>query len=167
MIMWYVLSQNWRLTCMFATTSALLLMESSCSHVLSSLFDYFCTKTTYVWFELFALDGNSLNVPTTNNLNRIFLLIHYRFFNILNLFSGRQSWVIYTPGIHTGTSTFTHICHDIINSVLSSKCSKTFWLVSWSYYGFTALRHILGHFKRGQLAYPHVLSKPPRKLTCT
>ena len=149
---------------MFATILTLLLVELSCSHILSSLF---YTKTIYVWFALFSLDGNSLNVPTTNNLNRTFLLIHYPFFNILNLFSGRQSWVISTPGILTGTSTSMHICHDIVTSILSSKCSKTFWLVSWLCNGFTALRHILGHFERGQLAYPHFLSKPTRQLTCT
>ena len=28
-------------------------------------------------------------------------------------------------------------------------------LVGWLYYCFTALRHILGHFERGHLAYPH------------
>ena len=42
-----------------------------------------------------------------------------------------------------------HICHDKITSIL---CSKTFWLVSWLYYCFTALRHILGLFERVQLA---------------
>ena len=63
-----------------------------------------------------------------------------------------KSWVISTPGIHSGTSTSMHICHDIITSIL---CSKTFWLVSWLYYCFTAVRYILGNFKRSQLAYPH------------
>ena len=33
----------------------------------------------------FPLDENSLNVPTTDNLNRTFLLVHYPFFNILKL----------------------------------------------------------------------------------
>ena len=158
MIMWYVLSQNWRITCTFARILTLLLVELACSHILSSSFDCLVQRQ-HVWFALFSLDGNSLNVPTSNNLNRTFLLIHYPFFNILNLFSGRQPWVISTPGIHTATITFTHICHDIITSILSSICSKTFL--------FTALRHISGHFERGQLAYPHFLSKPPRQLTCT
>ena len=52
--------------------------------------------------------------------------------------------------IHTGTSTAMHICHGIIPSIL---CSKTFWFVGMS--SFTALQHILGHFERSQLAYPH------------
>ena len=99
-----------------------------------------------------SFDENSFHVRTTNNLNLTLLLVHYPFSTFLNLISRRQSWVISTPGIHTGTTTFMHSCHDIITSIL---CSKMFWLVSWLYYCFTALRHILGHFERGQLAYPH------------
>ena len=64
------------------------------------------------------------------------------FFNILKLVLRKAVWVISTPGIHTGISTSMPICH-------------TFWLVSWLYYCFTVLRHILGHLERGQLAYPH------------
>ena len=139
------LPQNWRLTCINTFTGTLM----------------FAYPFWFVWFfvlrQLYGLcmisfDENSFSVPTTNNLNRTFLLVHYPFFNILKFFSGRQSWVISTPGIHTGTSTSMHICHDIITSIL---WSKTFWLVSWLYYCFTALWHILGHFKCGQLANPH------------
>ena len=68
------------------------------------------------------------------------------FFNISKLVLRKEvlGW------IHTGTSTSMHICHGIITSIL---CSKTFWFVGMS--SFTALRHILGHFERSQLAYPH------------
>ena len=90
---------------MFATILTLLLVELSCSHILSSLFHCFVQRQLMYGLHFFSLDGNSFNVPTTNNLNRSFLLIHYPFFNILNLFSGRQPWVISTHGIHTGTST--------------------------------------------------------------
>ena len=68
------------------------------------------------------------------------------FFNISKLVLRKEvlGW------IHTGTSTSMHICHGIITSIL---CSKTFWFVGMS--SFTAFRHILGHFERSQLAYPH------------
>ena len=109
-------------------------------HILSGLFD-------------FLYKYNMVCVPTTNNLNRTFLLEYYPlFFNILKLVLRKAVRVISTPGIHTGISTSMPICHGIITSIL---CSKTFWLVSCLYYCFTVLRHILGHLERGQLAYPH------------
>ena len=61
------LPQNWRLTFMFATTITLLL-ELSCLHILSSLFD-------------FLYKYSMVCVPTTNNLNRTFLLEYYPFFS--------------------------------------------------------------------------------------
>ena len=108
------LLQNWRLTYMFATNITLLL-ELSCLHSLSSLFD-------------FLYKYNMVCVPTTNNLNRTFLLEYYPFFfNILKLVLRKAVRVISTSGIHTGICTSMHICHDIFTSVL---CSKTFsWLV--------------------------------------
>ena len=134
------LPQNWRFTCMFATTWTLLL-ELSCLHTFLVLYG----------LRIISFDENSFNAPTTNNLNRTFLLVHYPFFNILKLVLRKAVLgYIYTgihTGIHTGTSTSMHICHGIITSIL---CSKTFWLVSWLYYCFTALRHILGHFERGR-----------------
>ena len=124
---------------MFAANITLLL-ELSRLHILSSLFD-------------FLYKYNMVCVPTTNNLNRTFLLEYYPlFFNILKLVLRKAVRVISTPGIHTGISTSVPICHGIITSIL---CSKTFWLVSCLYYCFTVLRHILGHLEHGQLAYPH------------
>ena len=86
------LPQNWRLTYMFATNITLLL-ELSCLYILSSLFD-------------FLYKHNMVCVPTTNNLNRTFLLEYYLFFfNILKLVLRKAVRVISTPGIHTGIST--------------------------------------------------------------
>ena len=133
------LPQNLRLTYMFATDTTLLL-ELSCLNILSSLFD-------------FLYKYNMVCVPTTNNLNRTFLLEYYPFFfNILKLVLRKAVLVISTPGIHTGISSSMPICHDLITSISSS---KTFWLISWLYYCFTVLRHIIGLLERGQLACPH------------
>ena len=115
MTMWYVFSEQ---PCR-KTEDITLLLELSCLHILSSSFD-------------FLYKYHMVCVPTTNNLNRAFLLEYYPFFNILKLLLRKAVRVISTPGIHTGISTSMPICHDIIISIL---CSKTFWLVSWLFYG--------------------------------
>ena len=47
--------------------------------------------------RIFSLDENSFNVPTTNNLNRTFLLVHY----LLKLVLRRAVLgYIYTQGPH-------------------------------------------------------------------
>ena len=151
MIMWYVFSEQ---SCRKTEDLHVCLLQPEHfywnTHVCISflvLFDFFVQKQ--YGLRIISFDENSFNAPTTNNLNRTFLLVHYPFFNILKLVRRKAVRIIYTPGIHTGISISMPICHDIITSIL---CSKTFWLVSWLYFCFTALRHILSHFERGQLA---------------
>ena len=151
MIMWYVFSEQ---SCRKTEDLHVCLLQPEHfywnTHVCISfpvLFDFFVQKQ--YGLRIISFDENSFNAPTTNNLNRTFLLVHYPFFNILKLVRRKAVRIIYTPGIHTGISISMPICHDIITSI---SCSKTFWLVSWLYFCFTALRHILSHFERGQLA---------------
>ena len=151
---------------MFATILTLLLVELSCSHILSS-FLIVLYKENLCMVCAFFLRWEQPQRPYYKLLEPDIPAYTLPFLQHLKLVLRKAVVGYISLGILTGTSTSTHICHDIITSILSSKCSKTFWLVSWLYYGFTALRHILGNFERGQLAYPHFLRKPPRQLTCT
>ena len=149
MIMWYAFSEQ---PCRKTEDLHICLLQPEHfywnSHVCISflvMFDFFVQRQ--YGLRIISFDENSFNTPTTNNLNRTFLLVHYPFFNILKLVLRKAVLGYSYTGIHTGTSTSMHICHGIITSIL---CSKTFWLVSWLYYCYTALRHILGHFERGR-----------------
>ena len=106
MIMWYVFSeQPCRKTedlhvCLLQPLT--LLLELSCLHILSSLFDFFVQRL--YGLRIISFDENSFNVPTTctNNLNRTFLLVHYPFFNILKLVLRKAV----LAGIHTVLGSF-------------------------------------------------------------
>ena len=60
------------------TTAVTLLLELSCLHILSSLFDFIFVQRHY-GLRIISFDEDSFNVPTTNNLNRTFLHVHYAF----------------------------------------------------------------------------------------
>ena len=99
------LPQNWRLTCMLATTLKLLL-ELSCLHILSSLFDFFVQR---LWFA----HNIVWNVPATNYLNRTFLLVHYPFFQHFKTCSQEGSPSLY---LHPGsTQTLVLLCISAIS----------------------------------------------------
>ena len=150
-----VLSQNWRLTCMFATIVTLLLVELSCSHILNEGFlvrlivlykDHLCMVCA------FFLRCEQRQCPIYKQLESDIPTCTLLFLQHFKTCSQEGSLGLYLHLGSTGTSTSMHICHDIITSILSSTCSKTFWLVSWLYYCFMALRPILGHFECGKLA---------------
>ena len=61
------------------TTAVTLLLELSCLHILSSLFDFIFVQLRHYGLHIISFDEDSFNVPTTNNLNWTFLHVHYAF----------------------------------------------------------------------------------------